>query len=48
MSERWIKRVKLEKARQLAEEHWIWLEGWLHKVFVDAFIQGYKHGREEK
>ncbi len=38
--------------RQLAEEHWMWLEGIMlesmrmHKrLFEDAFIHGYKHGK---
>ena len=35
-----------EKAKKLAEEHWKWLESWLHIVYVDAFIHGYKHGCE--
>lgn len=30
----------------LAEEHWEFLEKWLHLVFVDGFIHGYKHGEE--
>lgn len=30
--------------RQKAEEHWMWLEGLLRKVYIDAFIHGYKHG----
>ena len=34
-----------EKARQLAEAHWAWLESILHKLFVDAFVHGYKHGQ---
>ena len=33
-----------KEAEKLAEEHWIWLESVLHKIFVDAFIHGYKHG----
>lgn len=35
-----------DKARKKAEEHWVWLETVLHKIFVDAFIHGYKHGKE--
>lgn len=34
--------------RQLAEEHWEWLEAILHKIYVDALIHGYKHGKEAK
>ena len=40
--------------RQLAEEHWMFLEGILltqmkltMKLFVDGMIHGYKHGRED-
>ena len=36
-----------EKARELAEEHWKWVETWLHIVYVDAFVHGYKHGVED-
>lgn len=35
------------KAEKLAEEHWEWFEIWLHKMFVDAFIHGYKHAKED-
>ena len=28
---------------RLAEEHWLFLEKWLHMIFVDAFIHGAKH-----
>ena len=35
-------------AKELAEEHWVWLESLLHKLYVDAFIHGYKHGKETK
>ena len=40
---------------QLANEHWDWLEGILlesmrmhMRLFKDAFIHGYKHGKEDK
>jgi len=48
LSEQWIKRNKMERAKQLAEEHWEWLEKWLHMIFVDAFVHGYKHGKKER
>ena len=32
---------------QKAEEHWVFLEKWLHMIFTDAFIHGYKHAKEE-
>ena len=33
--------------KELAEEHWKFLEKWLHMVFVDGFIHGYKHAKRE-
>ena len=40
-----------EEIRQLAEEHWEWLRAILlvivGKVYIDAFLHGYKHGKEE-
>ncbi len=42
-----------EEARELAKEHWEWLESILvqqleiqHKLFVDAFVHGAKHERK--
>ena len=41
--------------QQLADEHWAWLEGILlesmrmqMRLFNDAFIHGFKHGKEDK
>ena len=41
--------------RQLAEEHWDWLEPILLKqleltrrLFIDAMIHGHKHGKEDR
>ena len=34
--------------KEKAEEHWKFLESWLHRIFVDAFLHGYKHGIEEE
>ena len=31
-----------------AEAHWKWLETWLHLVYVDAMLHGYKHGVESR
>jgi len=42
------KKSEATIVRELAEEHWKWLEGLLHKVYVDAMIHGYKHGRQSK
>jgi hypothetical protein len=35
----------MNEGRELAEEHWIWVESILHKIYVDAFEHGYKHGK---
>lgn len=37
----------MKDSKKLAEEHWEWLERLLHRVYVDAFEHGYKHGRGE-
>jgi len=29
-----------------AEELWEWLETLLRKIFIDAFVHGYKHGKD--
>lgn len=31
---------------ELAEEHWRFLERWMHMIFVDGFKHGFKHGVE--
>jgi len=33
---------------ELACEHWNWLSSLLEKVYIDAFIHGYKHGSEDR
>ena len=33
---------------KLAEDHYIYLESVTHKTYVDAFIHGYKHGKNDK
>jgi len=38
----------MKSDKQLAEEHWEWLESLLHKIFVDAMVHGIKHGRQSK
>lgn len=37
----------MKTSRELAEEHWKFLEKWLHTIYVDAFIHGYKHGEQK-
>jgi len=41
--------------RQQGEEHWIWIESVLQdqmrvteRLFIDAFVHGYKHAKEDK
>lgn len=34
------------KAIKLANEHWAWLQMLLERVYKDAFIHGYRHGRK--
>lgn len=36
----------MSDSEKLAEEHWKFLERWLHIIYVDSFIHGYKHGVE--
>ena len=38
----------MSEAKKKAEEHWKFLQRWLRMVYVDAFIHGYKHGRQDK
>ncbi len=46
---------KNKTAMGLAIEHWNWIESTLFqqrqmekKLFMDAFLHGYKHGKEDK
>jgi len=48
-------KPKKKSPIQLADEHWDWLEGILleemrmkMRLFKDAIIHGYKHGKESK
>jgi hypothetical protein len=34
--------------RKVAEEHWRFLERWLHIIYVDALVHGYKQEVEQK
>jgi len=38
--------IKSDLPHQLAEEHWEFLQRWLHMVYVDAAVHFYKHGIE--
>lgn len=44
MSDKEVLAIATEKA----EEHWKFLEKWLHTVYVDSFIHGYKHAIDDK
>ena len=42
-------------ARQLAEDHWDWIEAVLAKrqeetkhMFIEGFVHGFKHGKEKR
>jgi len=34
----------MKTARELGEEHWKYVESICHKMYVDAFVHGFKHG----
>ena len=41
--------------RQLADEHWAWIESVIagklveaRHMFIEGFVHGYKHGKESK
>jgi len=38
----------LTEAKNLANEHWAWLQTLLERVYKDAFIHGYKHGAQKR
>lgn len=31
---------------QLAEQHWEFIQEWLHMIYVGAFVHGFKHGTQ--
>ena len=37
-----------KEVKEMAEEHWKYVEGICHKMYVDAFIHGWKHGKGDK
>ena len=46
---------KIKTSLELAQEHWNWLQEVLdkqremeRKLFIDAFVHGYKHGKKNK
>lgn len=36
-----------ESVIDIAERHYTYVESLSHKMYVDAFIHGYKHGKED-
>lgn len=38
----------MSEGERLAQEHWKWLQSILKKIYIDAFIHGYKHGKERE
>ena len=36
-----------DEAKALAEAHWVFIERWLHMIYVDAMVHGVKHGQED-
>lgn len=36
------------EGKNKAEDHYRYVESICHKMYVDAFIHGYKHGIEDK
>lgn len=39
---------ELREVQEKATEHWEFLERWLRIVFIDAFVHGYKHGKDKE
>ena len=38
----------MDEVKKLAEGHWQYVESICHKMYVDAFIHGFKHGNTNK
>lgn len=38
---------KNDEIKAVAEEHWEYVEGICHKMYVDAFVHGWKHGNNK-
>ena len=37
----------MKTAEEMAEEHWKYVESICHKMYVDGFIHGFKHGGDK-
>ena len=42
MKDEWVE----QELRELAQKHYEFLERWIRKTYLEAFIHGYKHGKE--
>ena len=38
---------EIEKIRILADEHWIYVSSICEKMYKDAFVHGFKHGKDD-
>lgn len=38
----------MNEGEKLAKEHWKFIERWSKMIYNDAFIHGYKHGKEAR
>jgi len=36
-----------KQVKDLAEQHWQYVESICHKMYIDAFIHGFKHGSKK-
>lgn len=37
----------MTESEKLATEHWDWLSSVLKKIYIDAFVHGFKHGKKD-
>ena len=42
-----MKQMSKKNVKELAEDHWKYVESICHKMYVDAFVHGFKHGHNE-
>ena len=38
----------MSEAEKLADDHWAYVGGVCEKMYKDAFVHGYKHGKDDK
>ena len=44
----WSDNMNEKEMKELAEQHYTYVESVCHKMYVDAFVHGIKHGQEDK